>query len=308
MSKPLVSIGLPVYNGEKFLPRTLEQLLGQDYENFELIISNNCSTDNTEAICMEVAARDKRVRYYKNEKNIGATPNWNRVFQLAQGPYFKWAMHDDECDPTLVRRCMEVYATAPASTVLVYSRGDIIDENGHVKYPSPDALSNRSNWAFRRLARVLFRVHFAHPLWGVIKTEALKRARPAGCIEADLVLLADLSLQGQLVEIPDTLYRMRRFSGNATEIHKTEKALMAWYDPSKAGKRIMLPHWELVYLEYMRCIRQADISAADKLLCYAMVPSIGYWRRFLRWSGPFRHNLGLRRKPSQPVEIRAEKA
>src|SRR5436190_16408814 len=103
---PTVSIGLPVYNGEKYLPGTLDSLLSQDHEDLELIISNNASTDRTEEICREAAARDPRVRYYRNGTNIGATPNWHRVLALARGEFFKWAMHDDECETSMVRRCL----------------------------------------------------------------------------------------------------------------------------------------------------------------------------------------------------------
>lgn len=98
---PKLSIGLPVYNGEKYLPDALDDLLGQDYEDFELIISSNASTDGTDEICREYASKDRRVSHSRNDCNIGATPNWNRVAQLAHGEFFKWAMHDDECDRTL---------------------------------------------------------------------------------------------------------------------------------------------------------------------------------------------------------------
>ena len=85
-----VSIGLPVYNGEKYLEQALISILSQTYTDFELIISDNASTDRTQAICREYAAKDPRIRYYCNEENLGAAPNHNRVFELASGEYFKW--------------------------------------------------------------------------------------------------------------------------------------------------------------------------------------------------------------------------
>ena len=130
MSTPRVSIGLPVYNGEKYLRAALDCILRQDYADFELVICDNASSDGTEAICREYAARDGRIRYTRNETNIGASGNYKRVFELSRAEFFKWASHDDTFHPSLVRRCMEVFATAPTDTVLVCSRADIIDEAG----------------------------------------------------------------------------------------------------------------------------------------------------------------------------------
>ena len=96
---PRVSIGLPVYNGELFLENALDSILSQTYSDFELIISDNASDDKTEEICRSYAARDKRVRYSRNAHNLGAAPNYNRVYHLARGRYFKWASHDDVLAP-----------------------------------------------------------------------------------------------------------------------------------------------------------------------------------------------------------------
>jgi glycosyltransferase involved in cell wall biosynthesis len=87
---PRVSIGLPVFNGEKYLAEALDSILSQTYRDFKLIISDNASTDRTEQICREYAAKDRRIRYYRNEKNIGAPKNFNRVFELSSGKYFRW--------------------------------------------------------------------------------------------------------------------------------------------------------------------------------------------------------------------------
>src|SRR3954470_15735733 len=88
---PLVSIGLPVYNGARYIAEALESLLAQTYTAFELIISDNGSTDATRSICEEFAARDGRVRYVRHETNRGLAWNWNHVFELSRRPYFKWS-------------------------------------------------------------------------------------------------------------------------------------------------------------------------------------------------------------------------
>ncbi len=77
---PAVSIGLPVYNGDNFLAEAIDSILRQTMEDFELIISDNASTDRTEEICREYAAGDSRIRYYRNESNLGAMANYNLVF------------------------------------------------------------------------------------------------------------------------------------------------------------------------------------------------------------------------------------
>ena len=96
---PRVSIGLPVYNGDNYLAETLDSILAQTFTDFELIISDNGSTDRTEAICRRYAAQDHRVRYVRNPSNLGAARNYKRAFELARGEYFKWNGHDDPLAP-----------------------------------------------------------------------------------------------------------------------------------------------------------------------------------------------------------------
>jgi glycosyltransferase involved in cell wall biosynthesis len=103
MNVPRVSIGLPVYNGQNYLRCALDSILQQDYTDFELIISDTASADASPGICQELARKDGRVRYYRNETNIGARGNYNRVFELARGEFFKWASHDDEFHPSGLR-------------------------------------------------------------------------------------------------------------------------------------------------------------------------------------------------------------
>src|SRR3546814_4612052 len=110
---------MPVYNGERYVASAIESLLAQDFEDFELIISDNGSTDRTEEICREFASRDPRIRYVREEENQGASWNFNRVFELARGEYFRWACHDDACEPTHLSRCVELLDESPPSVALV---------------------------------------------------------------------------------------------------------------------------------------------------------------------------------------------
>lgn len=315
--RPRVTIGLPVYNGEKYLSQTLDSLLTQDFEDFELIISDNASTDGTADICRGRAARDNRIRYYRNEINLGAAPNYKRVFELAQGEFFKWCSHDDLCHRSFLSRCLEVYESAPPSVVLVYPQCEIIGEFGEWIAQGCDFVETKEKRPHRRLAKVLRNVCYAYPLWGVIRWASLSKTRLTGSTAYwDDVLLAELSLLGEIWEVPDVLSQQRDHPGNAVAIcsaeqgqdvannpnranRRTRQALLAWTDPSKSGNRIWLPIHEERYWEYMKRIHHAPLSDLDKLLSYLTVVRVCYWRRFRtfggRWKKRLRYSLRLQR-------------
>src|SRR5271168_953917 len=126
---PRVSIGLPVYNGEPFLRDALDSVLSQTYSDFELIISDNASTDRTAEICAEFAAKDSRIRYYRNNENIGVDRNYNRIFGLSRGEFFRWVAADDLSAPTLLERSVELL-DARKEVILCYARSRYIDDAG----------------------------------------------------------------------------------------------------------------------------------------------------------------------------------
>jgi len=100
--RPLVSIGVPVYNGSKFLRESLDSIAAQTYQNIEVVVSDNASTDQTPDICAEFAVRDRRFRHVRLAENIGGVPNHNHVFSLTRGKYFMWGSHDDMFAPSYV--------------------------------------------------------------------------------------------------------------------------------------------------------------------------------------------------------------
>jgi len=106
-NQPLVSIGLPVFNGSGHLALTIESLIAQKYRNIEIIISDNGSTDTTWEICGHYSAIDSRIRCYRSESNHGSSWNFTRVFELSTGKYFMWVAHDDKHDPRFVSECVE---------------------------------------------------------------------------------------------------------------------------------------------------------------------------------------------------------
>jgi glycosyltransferase involved in cell wall biosynthesis len=100
---PIVGIGLPVFNGESFLRRALNSLLAQSFVNFELVISDNASTDKTREICEEYAGLDARIRYIRQASNLGGLENFNFVLRETNGQYFMWAAVDDQWDPEFIQ-------------------------------------------------------------------------------------------------------------------------------------------------------------------------------------------------------------
>lgn len=276
---PKVSLGLPVYNGEAFLVETLASLLVQTFTDFELIISDNASTDRTEMICREYAAADPRVIYHRNQSNIGAAANYNRTFELARGEYFKWAAHDDLIAPTYLERCVEVLDRDP-SVVLAYTRGKAINDNGEViKVMSGKRFYDSPEPRLRFHEFVLDR-NPVLAVFGVIRREVLAQTRLiGGYAGSDRPLLSELSLRGKFYEVPEYLFFYRFHESQSWGGKKSRRAQVAWYDPRRAGKK-SYPDWRLLQ-EHMRSIGRAPIDAQERLYCYLY---LGHWIR-RNWRG-----------------------
>ena len=294
---PTLSIGLPVYNGEKYLEGAIASILSQDYEDFELIVCDNASTDSTAAICESFARRDPRLRYSRNPENIGAAPNHNRVFELARGRFFKWAAHDDECMPGMLRRCVETLAGAPASVALVYPQLLLVDDNDAVIREETLAydvvsLDTRAARPHERLAWVLSRIVLGTPMYGVMRSDLLRKTRLIGSFHtSDYVLLAELAMLGEFWEIPEKLIRRRLHTGRSTAANPTRKALEAWLDPSRGGKRDLLPIEDRLAWEYVKSARRMPLGPVDRALCIMAALSVTYRIRALRTAGRWKRSL-----------------
>lgn len=267
--RPLVSIGMPVYNGEHFLATALNSILSQTFKDFELIVSDNGSTDKTEAICRQYAATDSRIRYFRNQRNLGAGWNFDRVAELARGKYFKWACHDDLCAPEFLQSCVEVLER-DASNVLAYCQTAIVDETGtevekyenHFHLESP--LPARRFKTYHHLVRY---GHECHPFHGVIRRDVLAKLLPLGSYpSSDLVLLGKLALYGKFYEVPSYFFQKREHPGTSVRAHRPFYERLAWYDPAKKGK-LYLTRWKWLS-EYIGAIRTAPLTWQERLQCY----------------------------------------
>jgi len=210
VDSPLVSIGMPVYNGELFIRQAVDSLLTQDYANFELIISDNASTDLTQQICVEYLKKTPRVKYYRNQENIGSARNFSRVFSLAQGEYFFWASCHDLWEHTFISRCVEVLKHN-SKVVLCYPLADWVDVNGGSLGLIAGNIDTRSLDRLSRCHVVLWGLQYAYPIYGVIRASVLRQTKILRTtIGADTILLFELSLLGEFAQVPEVLLHIRR--------------------------------------------------------------------------------------------------
>ena len=271
VNAPTLSIGLPVYNGEEYLREAIESILTQDFDDLELLIGDNGSTDGTEAICREYVAKDARVKYFRSEVNRGAFWNYNRLFPLGRGRYWKWQAHDDVLGPGFLSRCIETLEQASSDVVLVFPKTVIIDENSAVV----DAeyicdLDFQEERAARRLQDYVVHDGEQHAVFGVYRTEAVRKTGLTGNYwGGDIGFLAELLCQGKFVELPDRLFLRRYHSGTSLVSNKDPGEVAAWFDPRKKGKNAW-PRTRLLW-EISKGINRSPQSVVGKAKCEASV-------------------------------------
>ena len=273
-----VSIGLPVFNAERYLPQSLEALLGQTFTDFELLVSDNGSADGTEAICRSYAASDGRIRYFRHDLNRGSVFNHNFVLEQARGHYFRWQSHDDLVEPEYLERCVSVLDRDP-DVVLCHSRVVLIDQDGNVLGRSGGSRgidSPRPHERFREFIGLGHRFYQSPMCFGLLRTELLTSLGGfALYLGSDRVLLVELSLHGRVVELPEDLFAYRQHDGQFSRMPSTERGVH--YDPSNAGLRF--PTFRLG-AEYLLAARRGPLSPAERLRCYAEMVRwpFHYWK------------------------------
>jgi glycosyltransferase involved in cell wall biosynthesis len=266
---PRLSIGLPVYNGEKYISESMDALLGQSFTDFELIISDNASTDNTSDICRRYAELDSRVRYFRQPRNIGLSPNHNFVAEQARGELFKWASNDDLYAADLIERCIDALDRQP-DVVLVHSWTAQIDDSGTVTKALEYPLRTSSRRPPERFRSLLFDSG-GDDDYGVIRTDVLRRTAMNGSYHhADRTIVAELALHGRFYQVPDWLYFRRQHETQAEVAFPSMRGRCTNMDPRRAS-RLRHPairlYGEYVW-GYIRAIRCAPISNSDRKECY----------------------------------------
>jgi glycosyltransferase involved in cell wall biosynthesis len=242
--KPLVSVGVPVFNEEEHLATALDSLLAQDYERLEVIVCDNGSDDATPEIAVDYARRDARVTLHRSNGNQGSVANFNRCFELASGPYFTWASGHDARLPTAIRRCVEVLEDDPR-VVLCYPRSVWKYADGTSAPVEHETAETRGLPPSLRLKETIERISIGNAVYGVFRSSALARTRLARhCHGADVVLLAELSLLGDFHQLDEVLF----FRTQNREPEEWEQAVRRTYDmlPIKSRFGRSRPHTTMV--------------------------------------------------------------
>jgi SAM-dependent methyltransferase len=285
-----VSIGIPVHNGEQYLPECLASVQSQDYDDIEVVISDNASTDGTEELCRALAAADPRVRYHRQDRNMGAAYNYNTCFLLSRGELFAWLAHDDLRAPTFISQCVATIDDCPPSVVLVYPRSEFIDADGRFLRTDRFGVASGSPAPHRRLAAVVTDGGAVNPLFGVARASALEQTRLIGPFRAsDRVLLAEVAMLGEIRELPETLMYRRLHERTSTEANPSALDRTRWFDPTARTPR--LSRRQRLVLEYSRSALRLPLTPSQRALCLATIPSsmgvqtarnfVGRWRRQL---------------------------
>jgi glycosyltransferase involved in cell wall biosynthesis len=285
MPNPLVSIGVPVFNAERFLPRALDSLLSQTLTDFELIISDNASTDGTPEICKEYLRRDPRVRYIRQPVNIGAPRNWNLLVHEARGVFFKWASANDYCAPDMLEKCISKM-TADPGVVLCYGKTQFVDlDEQPIRIDEYDTSFNddQPSERFRRVTSTKARNNMQSGVFrvDVLRCTQLNRLYPT----SDLALMPELALYGRF-QLIDEVLLFRREDPDTSTTMLTPLERQRVYDPeAKAPMRFVVTRRRL---QDFLSISRAPIPISEKLRAYRFalrflrLSRVALWREFLR--------------------------
>lgn len=267
--RPLVSIGVFLYNEERFIRETLTSLLAQDYPSLEIVISDNCSTDSTGAICREFAAGDRRVRYECHQRNIGATANFIHVLGRATGDYFMWASGHDLWSPNLVSECVAALERRP-DAALAYASSSWIDEQGR-------PLGRESGWYDTRGSDAIVRFFMVfwgnlHPILGLIRTRYLRELRKIhACAGADQIVLSELALKGDFLHVTGASWWRRQPRAKESHRDRMKRYTSREFGLATSWLDRRLPLLRLP-LEQLRAVARSRMNLAEKLAVLVALP------------------------------------
>jgi glycosyltransferase involved in cell wall biosynthesis len=295
---PKLTIGLPVHNGMDFLGPALASLAGQTFGDFVLIACDNASTDGTPDILADAARHDRRVRIVRNPVNIGAAPNWNLVFRMAQTPLFKWAAHDDLYDPRFLEATVGVLDRDPG-VVLSHGAARMIDEHaedlavdratglvidrlGQVRHGPPPPGRATSADPVERFRDLFLHLVRCFDIFGVMRTDVLRRtALHRSYYGSDRSLLVELALHGRFHEVAEPLFLKREHGRTSLALSPADRA--RWIDPLARAPRL-LPQRQH-YMQVAGAVLRAPLSVIDKARCLAVVAERADPRRLVRRLG-----------------------
>lgn len=296
MNAPRVSLGLPVFDGDAYLEETLSSIESQTFGDFELVVCDNASTDRTEEICRQLASRDPRVRYHRNERNLGAAPNYNLTYELSGGEYFKWVAYDDLLEPTFLEVCVRALDDADDDVVLAYPRTVIIDGEGAEVGLYDDRLDLREDSMSGRLVHFASTWRLCNPVFGLIRSEVLATTSLIGAYpSSDVTLLGELAIRGRYQELDEPLFRRRIHPRSSRQGNLTMEEVEAWFDTSaSAHKRRRGPKLSPragVFWRLMGRIATADAPVLSRIVAAPSFAGAWWFRRARVRGGDFKTRL-----------------
>ena len=283
---PSISVGLPVYNGSPYLKELIESVLAQSFGDFELVISDNASEDDTEEVCQYYARGDKRVRYHRNPENIGLIRNYNRVFEISIAPYFKWVAHDDLYGPRYLELCYPRIRDDPSisvshcETALIDSSGASLTYNIDL-HCCVDA-ANGCRWyldrtecassgaAPRRFRDVLAYQIMCAPVYGLMHRHLLQvSGLNKSFFGSDKLLLAEMALLGRFSIAPEVMFYKRMHSQMTSLLGGAQQS--AHIDPNSRNNSLQAQK----LAGYLAMLRRRGLAGPDRIAClyYLMVHS-----------------------------------
>ncbi|ELR98315.1 glycosyltransferase [Gloeocapsa sp. PCC 73106] len=263
MTNPLVTIGLPVFNEEKHIERTIISWLAQDYDNFELVIVDNASEDKTQPICLNYTQQDPRIKYYRNEQNIGSSSNFKKAFDLAKGQYFIWSSGHDDREKNFLSSCAQVMETKN-TIVLCYSQANWIDTNGKDLGVINGYIDTRGLSPLARFNLVLWGIGYCYPIYGLFRTEALRKI-PLNkqVIGPDVLILLELSILGEFAYVPEPLLKMRKMPDYGSWEQYVQKHLNKSLSELSGASLF----WQMI-TEYSKVVEKYFTNATEKAAAF----------------------------------------
>lgn len=269
-NQPLVSIGIPVYNGENYISEALDSIVNQTYKNLEIIISDNASIDKTQEICESYQKQDERIKYFRFDENQGAAINFNNTFKVAKGTYFKWASHDDYLDTTYIEKCVDYLEKNP-QTHLCHSRKNIVNKKSitikRLDYPG---LGINEEHGFERFKSFLRAFRYfqddADVVFGLFRSSELaKTQKIANYHSSDFTLTAEIVLLGKLHIIPEYFFYRRFHEKMSTVAHQSKVSRAKWFDNKKKKASLMQYFPFLLWFsEFIKFIGRSNLTFFEK--------------------------------------------
>ncbi len=261
---PLITIGIPIYNGDPWIEETIASIKIQSEQNFEVLICDNASTDNTESICRKIVAEDSRFKYIRNSKNIGAPRNYNLAIEAATGEYFKWNSASDLCLPELLETCINVLAENKEVS-LCYSRTAYLNENGEKQYIDRQLELLQSSPS-ERFIRFCEEINLNNMMNGVMRTKQLRGTMlNQQYFASDICLMAEIVLLGKVVQLPEYLF-IRRMSEDTSSSLVSETDQQRYIDP-ELKSRMLFQHMKQ-FRGFFNAVIRTKIEKREKMKLY----------------------------------------